>query len=129
MITQPTRYKRTDRLCPENTRIRSMQRGKETLGIVSPMVRIGQLGRLEQSVEGVMRQIALRAAGSLADQTHRLEFVEQVLRGFVDVQHPVDRLAGCVLTGGHDRDVLLTQREVVCDANADRKSTRLNSSH
>ena len=38
-----------------------------------------------------MIQIALRAARFLTEQADRFQLVQQVSRGFIDVEHPVDR--------------------------------------
>jgi hypothetical protein len=79
---------------------------------------IRELRRLEQAVERVVSQIALRAADGLADQADCLELEQQVLRGFVDMEHAVHRLARRALPRRHDRHVLRSEREVVGDADA-----------
>ena len=80
---------------------------EKALAVVGAVTIVGQPGRLEDAVQRVMRQIALRAAGRPADQTDRLELVEQIRRILVDVEHAVDGLARRALARRHDRHVLL----------------------
>jgi len=58
---------------------------EKALAVVGAMMIVGQLGGLEQTVQRVVRQITLRAAGRPADQTYCLQLVEQVRRILVDV--------------------------------------------
>jgi hypothetical protein len=71
---------------------------------------------LAEGVERVVRQVALRAAGLLAQHTHRLELVEQVAGGFVDVQHARHAAAAAGLERRHQRRQRGVAREVVADA-------------
>jgi hypothetical protein len=68
---------------------------------------------LGQPVQRVVGQVALRAAGLLAQQAHRLEFVEQVAGRLVDVQHAVDHLAAAGLGGECHGCELRVAREVI----------------
>ena len=74
------------------------------------------LRRLEDAVEGVVGEIALRAAGRLAHEPHRLELVKQVGGGLVDVEHAVDNLARGALAGRHQGQMLRLLGEIVGDA-------------
>jgi hypothetical protein len=51
---------------------------EKALGIVGAMGVVGAPGCLEDSVHGVMREIALRAAGHFADEAYRLQLVKQI---------------------------------------------------
>src|SRR5689334_5935976 len=83
---------------------------------VGAVVSVDAFGRLEEGVEGVVRQVALRAARLATDEAHRFQLAEQVARALIDVQHPVDGLARCRLPGRHERRVLRAERKVVCNA-------------
>ncbi|MCY1226415.1 hypothetical protein D9M72_386440 [compost metagenome] len=83
-------------------------------GVLGAAARVVDARRhLGDGVERVVRQVALGAAGFLADQPHGLELVEQVARTRVDVREPVHALAAGVLHGGHERRVLGLERVVV----------------
>jgi hypothetical protein len=86
---------------------------EEALAVVGAVTIVRQPRRLIDAVQGIVREIALSASRRLADQAHGLELEEQVLRGLVDVQHPVDGLAGRALPCRHDRHVLLAKSEIV----------------
>jgi hypothetical protein len=60
-----------------------------------------------------MHEVALRAAGLLAENAHRLELVEEVGARSVDVQHAVDGLAAGGLHRKHQRRKIFPLREVV----------------
>jgi hypothetical protein len=68
---------------------------------------------LGQPVQRVVCQVALRAAGLLAQQTHGLELVEQVACRVVDMQHAVDHMAAAGLGGQCDGCELRVAREVI----------------
>ncbi len=70
-----------------------VQVGGEALAVARALVGVDPRGRLGQGAERVVGEVALRAAGLLAEDAHRLELVEQVGAALVDVQHPVDGLA------------------------------------
>ena len=63
----------------------------------------------------VAAQIALRAAGFLAHQPHRLQLVEQILGRRGNGDHPVHRLAAGQIRPGraHQRRHVLAQSEVI----------------
>jgi hypothetical protein len=86
---------------------------EKALAVVGAVTIIGQLGRLEEAVQRVVRQVALRAARRPADRTYCLQLVEQVGRILVDVQHAVDGLARRALSRRHDRHVFPPVSEVV----------------
>ncbi|MGC8030583.1 hypothetical protein ACP3WD_25395, partial [Salmonella enterica] len=65
--------------------------------------RVGAVRRLEDAVERVMRQLALRAPDFPADEADGFELGQQILAGLVDVQHAVDGLAGRMLARQHQR--------------------------
>ena len=69
--------------------------------------------RLGQAIEGVLRQIALRAARFLAQQSHILELVEQVAAGLIEVQHAADLPAAVRLRGQGQRRPLRLERRIV----------------
>ena len=71
---------------------------------------------LSNCVHRVVDEIALRTTGLLAQDAYRLEFVQQIACGLVEVQHPVHSLPARSLHGGHHRGELRIQREVVGDA-------------
>jgi hypothetical protein len=68
---------------------------------------------LSDRIQGVVRQVALGAAGLLAHQAHGLQLVEQVAAAHVDVAQAVDRPATGVLGGRHQPLVFGPQRVVV----------------
>jgi hypothetical protein len=74
--------------------------------------------RLQDSVQRIMREIALRTAAFLADESHRLELVEEIHRALVDMLHAVDNFARRRLPRGHQRLVLWAMREIVGNADA-----------
>ena len=74
-------------------------------------------GHLADGVEGVVREVALGAAGFLTDQSHCLELVEQVAAAGVDVGQTVDQFAAGVLHRGHDGRVARLQCVVVGQRN------------
>ena len=74
-------------------------------------------GHLADGVEGVVREVALRATGFLADQTHRFQLVEQVAAAGVDVGQTVDQFAAGVLHRRHDGRVAWLQSVVVSQRN------------
>ena len=90
--------------------------GEEALAVVCAVPVVGPPRRLVDAVECIVSEIALRASGRPANQADSLKLIKQVLRGLVDVEHPVDRFSGCALPRCHDRQVLLAQRKVVGDA-------------
>jgi hypothetical protein len=61
----------------------------------------------------VAAQVALRAAGVLAYEAHRLQLVQQILARRGDRHHPVDLGGRAGRRGAHHRHQLLAQREVV----------------
>lgn len=91
---------------------------KEALVIVGAVLNVGALGGLKDAVQRVMGEVTLRATGDLADESDRLKLVEEVRRGLVDMDHPVDRLARRFLASGHQSGVLWLVRKVVGHANA-----------
>ena len=66
-------------------------------------------GGLVDGVEAVLGQVALGAAGVLADQPHRLQLVELVGGRAVDVEEAVNRVAGALLDRRHRLAVLLVR--------------------
>ena len=66
-------------------------------------------------VQRVVREVALRAAGLLAQQAHRFELVQQVAGGLVDVQHAV-HVRPLVPSAQHQRRELGHVGVVVGDA-------------
>jgi hypothetical protein len=76
-----------------------------------PLLHVGEVGReacpmfvaaagvvdpgadLMDRVQRVVRQVALRAAGLLAQDAHCFQLVQQIAGRFVDVQHAIDRPA------------------------------------
>ncbi len=70
-------------------------------------------GDLADGIHGVVGEIALRAAGLLAQQPHHFQLVQQVLGRGVDVAEAVDPLAAGVLHRRHQRLVFGLEREVV----------------
>ena len=60
-----------------------------------------------------MRQIALGAAGFLADQAHGFKLVEQIAAAGVDVAQAIDQLAAGVLHRRHDGRIFGLQRVVI----------------
>ena len=88
---------------------------------------VGPLGRLEDAVEGVVREVADGAARFLADEPHGLELVEEVGRALVEVEHAVHGFARRALAGRHQGRMLGLQREVVgyADAGDPRREQRL----
>jgi hypothetical protein len=89
---------------------------QEARVVVGAVLGVGAMRGLEDAVERVVCQVALRAPGLLADDPHRLQLVQQVARVAVDVQQPVDRRAGAGLGRGHQPGQLRAAREVVGDA-------------
>ena len=74
---------------------------QETRVIVGAMRIVGAPGRLENTVQRIMRQITLGAAGLAAHEPHSLELAQEIVRRFVDVQHAVDGLAARALSRRH----------------------------
>ena len=72
---------------------------------------------MADGVEGVVREVALGATGFLADQSHRLELVEQVAAAGIDVRQTVDQFAAGVLHRRHDGRVAGLQGVVVGQRN------------
>ena len=70
-----------------------VQIAQEALTVIAAMAIIGSAGRLKNSVEGVVGQVALRASGGLANQAHGFKLVEQVRRILIDMEHAIDGLA------------------------------------
>jgi hypothetical protein len=70
---------------------------------------------LMDRVQRVVRQIALRAAGLLTQDAHRLELVQQVAGRFVDVQHAIDGPAAAACTAVISGDFPGIEREIVGD--------------
>ena len=72
---------------------------------------------LADGVQCIVHEIALGAAGFLADQAHGFQLVEQVTGAGVDVSEPVHALAAGLLHSRHDGRVLRLERVVVgeCD--------------
>jgi hypothetical protein len=91
---------------------------EEALAVVGAVTIVRQLCRLIDAIERIVREVTLSASRRLAYQAHSLELEEQILRGLVDVQHPVDGLPGCALPRRHDRNVLLPESEIVGDPHA-----------
>ncbi len=96
--------------------LRVVQVGEEALAVGGALVGVDQRGRLVERAERVVREIALRAAGLLAEHANGLELVQQVAAARVDVQHPVHGLAAARLHRAHQRRQLVAQRVVVADA-------------
>ena len=75
--------------------------------------------RLAERIHRVVHQVALGAAGFLAQQAHRFELVQQIARRLVDVQHAVDR-SSCAamlsLLGRHQLGQRRVTRHVVAHA-------------
>ena len=68
---------------------------------------------LPDAIERVMRQIALGAAGFLAQRAHRFQLVQQVAGRLVDVQHPADHAVAPRLRGQGDGRDLRAPREII----------------
>ncbi len=98
--------------------LHAMQIAEEALVIVGAVRVVAAFRRLQDPVQRVMREIALRAARFLADEPHRLELVEKIGRALVDMQHAVDGLARRTLPRQHQRLVLGAMREIIGDADA-----------
>lgn len=94
----------------------SVQVVHETRVMVRAESGLDLLGSLEDPVGRVVREIPHGAAGLPAKQSHRLELVQQIGGVFVDVQHPVDGLAGGRLARRHQQPMLGIEGEVVADA-------------
>ena len=92
-----------------------VQKAGAVLGAASGVVNAG--ADLANRVQRVVRQVALGAAGFLADQAHRLQLVEQVAAAGVDVGQTVDQFAAGVLHRGHDGRVARLQCVVVGQRN------------
>ena len=93
-----------------------VQVGHEPLLVVRALVGVDARRRHDQGAEGVVHEIALGAAGLLAEDAHGLELVEEVGAAGVGVQHAVDGLAARRLHRQHDGRELAAQCHVVGDA-------------
>ena len=93
-----------------------VQVGGEALAVARPVVGVDSRRRLGQRAERVVGEVALCAAGLLAQDANGLELVEQVGAALVDVKHPVHGLAARRLHRAHDRRELVAQGEVVGQA-------------
>ncbi len=98
--------------------LHAVQVVQEARGVLLGAAGVVDAGRdLADRVERVVREVALGAAGLLADQAHRLQLVEQVAGAGVDVGQPVHPLAAGVLHRRHQRRKPLLQRVVVGQGN------------
>jgi len=68
---------------------------------------------LRDAVERIVAQVALRAAGFLAQHPHHFELVEQVARRLVHLQHAIDNTVAARLRGQRQAFHLRPQSEVV----------------
>ena len=86
----------------------------EPSAVLGGTLRVIHLGHcLQDAIEGIVRQVALSAAGFLAEHADRFQLVQQVTGRFVDVQHAIDRLAGSRLLRQHQRCKGRVVRKVV----------------
>ena len=67
------------------------------------LVLVNSMRDLIDGVQCVMGQVPLGATNFAAHQSHRFQFVDQILRCLADVQHPVDLAPGSVLLRHHER--------------------------
>ncbi len=74
-------------------------------------------GGLVNGIQGIVGQITLGATTLTAQQSHRLEFGQQILGVPVDVQHPIDGFTGCALLRQHHTAVFGFLGEIVGDTN------------
>ena len=86
---------------------------EQAVVIAHAAVGIDALRRLIGRVEAIVREVALRAPRLATHQAHRLELEQQVLRSLIDVQHPVDGLAGRPLPRRHQRRAFRLERKIV----------------
>ena len=100
--------------------------GLESVAVLLAAAGVVDAGRhLRQGVQRVVRQVALGAAGFLAEQAHGFELVQEVAGRFVEVQHAVHAPAARCLHGGHQRSLGLIACEVVTDGKCvDARSQR-----
>ena len=97
----------------EILRLHAVEIGEEALVQGAARLLIDAPRRLVDRVEPVLSQIALGAAGVLADEAHRLQLVELVGGRAVDVEEAVDLGAGALLDRRHRMPVALVAREIV----------------
>jgi hypothetical protein len=94
--------------------LHTVQVVQEACGVFRGAARVVDAGAdLADGVQRVVREVALRAAGLLANQAHGFELVEQVAAAHVDVRQPVDEPATGVLHGSHQTGVFRLERVVV----------------
>jgi hypothetical protein len=67
-----------------------MKIGQEALAVVGAVTVIRRFRRLIDAIERVVGEITLCAPRGLTHKAHGFELKQQVLRGLIDVQHPVD---------------------------------------
>ena len=89
------------------------QVGIEPRRIIGPFVLIDPMGRLQETIERIAGEIALRASRLLTNQPHRFQLVQQVRTRVRESNHAVDRVAARLTVGSHDRRELLAERIVV----------------
>ncbi len=90
-----------------------VQIGQKPLRIIRAVVGVQSVGRLINPVQRVMGKIALGAAGDLADQPHRIELFQQIIRALVDMQHAVDDLARRALQRQHQGLMFRRMGEII----------------
>ena len=102
--------------------LHAVEVGEQPLVIVGAVPIIGTPGRLEQSIERVVREIALRAAGLATHQAHRFQLVQQVGARLVDVRKRFTVLPVVPWRAVISSAVLIPAGEVVGDP--DRREAR-----
>jgi hypothetical protein len=87
--------------------------GEKALVVLGAVRGIGSPRRLEERVEGIVREIALGAAAMFAQEADRLELVEQVGARLADMHHAIDGLAARPLARQHQDPVLGGKSEII----------------
>ena len=84
---------------------------------LAAMHRIGKLGALMQSVQCIMRKVALRAARFTANQAHRFQLRQQIIPAAIHMQHAIGKAPAAFLRCRHQPCVIRAMREIIGHAN------------